>query len=74
MHVPVDTDGEDVAMIDSESTPPLVEMCNDYAKYDIKVDVPGFTDDEYIAFLQSDDWSRDFPRLCMSRTGCSWSC
>lgn len=35
------------------------DVCNEYAKYDIKVDLPDFTDDEYSAYLQSDDWSRE---------------
>lgn len=36
-----------------------VESCSDYAKYDIKVDMPSFTDEEYDQFLRSDDWSRE---------------
>jgi DNA methyltransferase 1-associated protein 1 len=50
---------EDAAMQDSESAEPHIETCTEYAKYDIKVDLPTFTDDEYDAYLRSDDWSRE---------------
>jgi len=36
-----------------------LESCADYAKYDIKVDMPVFTDEEYDQYLRSDDWSRE---------------
>jgi DNA methyltransferase 1-associated protein 1 len=50
---------EDATIQDGESTEPHIETCNEYAKYDIKVDLPTFTDDEYDAYLRSDDWSRE---------------
>jgi DNA methyltransferase 1-associated protein 1 len=46
-------------MQDSDSTEPYIETCTDYLKYDIKVDMPDFTDEEYDAHLRSDDWSRE---------------
>jgi DNA methyltransferase 1-associated protein 1 len=50
---------EDATMQDGESGEPHIETCTEYAKYDIKVDLPTFTDDEYDAYLRSDDWSRE---------------
>jgi DNA methyltransferase 1-associated protein 1 len=46
-------------MQDSDSAEPYIETCTDYLKYDIKVDMPDFTDEEYNAHLRSDDWSRE---------------
>ncbi|USP76477.1 SWR1-complex protein 4 [Curvularia clavata] len=43
----------------ADSSDTYVESCSDYAKYDIKVDMPSFTDEEYDQFLRSDDWSRE---------------
>lgn len=51
-------DGDDAAMQDSEPTEYL-EDCADYVKYNITVDMPDFTDEEYDAHLRSDDWSRE---------------
>lgn len=51
-------EGDDAAMPDSESTDYL-ENCADYLKYNITVDMPDFTDEEYDAHLRSDDWSRE---------------
>ncbi|KAF3034048.1 swr complex subunit [Didymella heteroderae] len=51
-------DGDDAAMQDSEPTDTL-ENCADYVKYNITVDMPDFTDEEYDAHLRSDDWSRE---------------
>lgn len=45
-------------MQDSESTD-YPENCADYLKYNITVDMPDFTDEEYDAHLRSDDWSRE---------------
>lgn len=45
-------------MQDSEPTDYL-ENCADYVKYNITVDMPDFTDEEYDAHLRSDDWSRE---------------
>jgi DNA methyltransferase 1-associated protein 1 len=45
-------------MQDSEPTEYL-ENCADYVKYNITVDMPDFTDEEYDAHLRSDDWSRE---------------
>tara|TARA_R110002003_G_scaffold38_2_gene2284 strand:+ start:13086 stop:14636 length:1551 start_codon:yes stop_codon:yes gene_type:complete len=50
---------EDIPMQDGEHTEPYIDTCSEYAKYDIKVDLPTFTDDEYDAYLRSDDWSRE---------------
>jgi DNA methyltransferase 1-associated protein 1 len=50
---------EDAAMHDGDTTDTYLENCTDYAKYDIKVDMPGFTDEEYDQYLRSDDWSRE---------------
>lgn len=50
---------EDATMQDGEQSEPPIDVCSDYAKYDIKVDLPTFTDDEYDAYLRSDDWSRE---------------
>jgi DNA methyltransferase 1-associated protein 1 len=50
---------DDATMQDSENTDPQVTMCSEYDKYNIQVDLPTFTDDEYDALLRSDDWSRE---------------
>jgi DNA methyltransferase 1-associated protein 1 len=50
---------EDAAMHEGDTTDTYLESCTDYAKYDIKVDLPGFTDEEYDQYLRSDDWSRE---------------
>ena len=50
---------EDAAMHEGDTTDTYLENCTDYAKYDIKVDMPGFTDEEYDQYLRSDDWSRE---------------
>ncbi|KAL5120492.1 swr complex subunit [Pleosporales sp. CAS-2024a] len=50
---------EDATMQDSDSQDALIELCSEYAKYNIEVDLPTFTDDEYVAYLSSDDWSRE---------------
>ncbi|KAJ4378505.1 swr complex subunit [Didymella sp. IMI 355093] len=51
-------EGDDAPMQDSEPADYL-EDCADYAKYNITVDMPDFTDEEYDAHLRSDDWSRE---------------
>lgn len=51
-------EGDDAAMQDSEPADYL-ENCADYVKYNITVDMPDFTDEEYDAHLRSDDWSRE---------------
>lgn len=58
MRAPPVQEGEDAAMQDSESADYL-ESCADYVKYNISVDMPDFTDEEYDAHLRSDDWSRE---------------
>ena len=44
---------------DTTADSSYLELCADYAKYDIKVDMPVFTDEEYDQYLRSDDWSRE---------------
>lgn len=46
-------------MEDGESTEPYIENNGDFVKYNIQVDLPTFTDEEYDAYLRSDDWSRE---------------
>jgi DNA methyltransferase 1-associated protein 1 len=51
---------EDAPMQDGDDDAEAhIETCAEYAKYDIKIDLPTFTDDEYDAYLRSDDWSRE---------------
>ncbi|KAH7094701.1 hypothetical protein FB567DRAFT_510855 [Paraphoma chrysanthemicola] len=50
---------DDAPMQDGDNTEQYIDTCSEYAKYDIKVDLPTFTDDEYDAYLRSDDWSRE---------------
>ncbi|KAH8730104.1 hypothetical protein GQ44DRAFT_673860 [Phaeosphaeriaceae sp. PMI808] len=50
---------EEAPMQDSDNADLHVDNCDEYAKYDIKVDMPTFNDDEYDAYLHSDDWSRE---------------
>ena len=45
-------------MQDSDPTD-YIENCADYVKYNITVDMPDFTDEEYENHLRSDDWSRE---------------
>ncbi|KAJ4294509.1 swr complex subunit [Kalmusia sp. IMI 367209] len=52
-------DGEDVAMDEAESAEPYIEHNGDFVKYNIQVDLPTFTDEEYDAHLRSDSWSRE---------------
>lgn len=56
---PAVQESEDAAMQDSENADSYLESCADYIKYDIKVDMPTFSDEEYDAHLRSDDWSRE---------------
>lgn len=46
-------------MQDGDTTEPQVDTCSEYAKYNVEVDLPTFTDDEYNAYLHSDDWTRE---------------
>ncbi|KAH6639369.1 SWR1-complex protein 4 [Boeremia exigua] len=51
-------EGDDAAMQDSDPTD-YIENCADFVKYNITVDMPDFTDEDYDAHLRSDDWSRE---------------
>jgi DNA methyltransferase 1-associated protein 1 len=51
--------GEDTPMEDGDNAEPYVETCADFVKYSLQVDLPTFTDEEYDAYLRSDDWSRE---------------
>ncbi|KAF2013708.1 hypothetical protein BU24DRAFT_373287 [Aaosphaeria arxii CBS 175.79] len=53
------TSGEDTVMEDSESSEPYIESNGDFMKYNIEVEVPQFTDEEYDAHLRSNDWGRE---------------
>ncbi|KAF1921899.1 hypothetical protein BDU57DRAFT_545283 [Ampelomyces quisqualis] len=50
---------DDTTMQNGDSIEAHIDICSEYAKYDVKVDLPTFTDDEYDAYLRSDDWSRE---------------
>ncbi|KAI4681918.1 uncharacterized protein J4E84_007515 [Alternaria hordeiaustralica] len=52
-------EADDAPMQENDTADNYIETCADYAKYDIKVDMPGFTDEEYNQYLRSDDWSRE---------------
>jgi DNA methyltransferase 1-associated protein 1 len=52
-------EADDATMHEGDTADSYLETCTDYAKYDIKVDMPSFTDEEYDAYLRSDDWSRE---------------
>ncbi|CAI6338172.1 unnamed protein product [Periconia digitata] len=52
-------DGEDTAMEETDITGPYIENCGDFNKYNISVDLPTFSDEEYEAHLRSNDWSRE---------------
>lgn len=46
-------------MEDSEAADDYTEHSTDFDKYNIDMPLPDFTDEEYNAFLRSDDWSRE---------------
>lgn len=50
---------EDATMQEADAPESQTEYCSEYSKYNVKVDLPTFTDDEYDAYLRSDDWSRE---------------
>ncbi|ORY03960.1 hypothetical protein BCR34DRAFT_605071 [Clohesyomyces aquaticus] len=56
---PALTNGEDAAMEDVENAPPAIETNYDFAKFNIPIDGPIFTDEEYDAHLRTNDWSRE---------------
>ncbi|KAF2467015.1 uncharacterized protein BDR25DRAFT_292760 [Lindgomyces ingoldianus] len=53
------TNGEDTAMEDVEAAEPPLETNYDFAKFNVGIDIPVFTDEEYDVHLRSDDWSRE---------------
>jgi DNA methyltransferase 1-associated protein 1 len=50
---------DDATMQDTEDADPQINVCSEYEKYNVEVDLPTFSDDEYDALLRSDDWSRE---------------
>jgi DNA methyltransferase 1-associated protein 1 len=46
-------------MEDGENTEAYIENSGEFQKYNISVDLPTFSDEEYDAHLRSDDWSRE---------------
>lgn len=46
-------------MEETENTGSYIENCTDFLKYNISVDLPTFSDEEYEAHLRSNDWSRE---------------
>ncbi|KAF2266605.1 hypothetical protein CC78DRAFT_614791 [Lojkania enalia] len=56
---PQPTNSEDTTMEDGENKEPYIENSSEFLKYNIQLDMPTFTDEEYDAHLRSDDWSRE---------------
>jgi len=52
-------DGEDATMENGEDMEAYIENSGEFLKYNISVDLPTFTDEEYEAHLRSEDWSRE---------------
>jgi DNA methyltransferase 1-associated protein 1 len=52
-------DGEDVPMDHGEDMEAYIENSGEFLKYNISVDLPTFSDEEYDAHLRSEDWSRE---------------
>lgn len=55
----LDGSGEDMPMEDVENQDPQIETEYEFAKYNVQVEVPTYTDEEYETHLRSDDWSRE---------------
>jgi DNA methyltransferase 1-associated protein 1 len=52
-------EGKDTVMEHSENLEAAVVSSSEFAKYNVEVEMPTFTDEEYDAHLRSDDWSRE---------------
>lgn len=50
--------GEDVEMGEGAASPPELEDSS-FAKFNVKVDVPQYSDDQYNSTLANDDWTKD---------------
>jgi DNA methyltransferase 1-associated protein 1 len=46
-------------MDDGEDGDPQVVSSSEFAKYNVEVELPQFTDEEYDAYLRNNDWSRE---------------
>lgn len=55
----LDGSGEDMPMEDIENQNPQMETEYEFAKYNVQVEVPTYTDEEYETHLRSGDWSRE---------------
>ncbi|KAF2662326.1 hypothetical protein K491DRAFT_686810 [Lophiostoma macrostomum CBS 122681] len=53
------TNGEDIIMEDSETNEQAVMSNPEFLKYNVEVEMPTFTDEEYDAHLRSSNWSRE---------------
>ena len=59
--------GADAMEVDAEQPPPAVAQPEyEFAKYDVDVTVPTFTDEQYERYLKSADWTRDETEYLMS--------
>ncbi|OCL11861.1 hypothetical protein AOQ84DRAFT_228641, partial [Glonium stellatum] len=56
---PLDGSGDDTPMDDVENQDPQIETEYEFAKYNVQVEIPTYTDEEYDTHLRSDDWSRE---------------
>ncbi|KAF2673206.1 hypothetical protein BT63DRAFT_356227, partial [Microthyrium microscopicum] len=49
----------DAMDVDSEAQPNPTTTPYEFAKYNVQIDVPTYTDEQYNAYLQDKDWSRE---------------